>query len=136
MGFIKEDWLSIISEVLLLLYLMLAFKSSGKKYHRKMSWKPCYYLPASSPPTSVMWVSCGSWRSSRLDHCRTKWGSESATARVSCQVLCVLHHPLTTERIWPLHFRLPDLCKMSLGSHVNLELCKKGNSGKCSFKLS
>lgn len=70
MGFIKEDRLSIISEVLLLLYPMLAFKSPGKKYqegktdvkwgdrdkgeHRRMSWKPCCYLPASSPPTSVM----------------------------------------------------------------------------------
>ena len=56
----------------------------NKGEHTRMSWKPCCYLPTSGPPTAMMWVSCGSWRSSRLDNWPTKWGSRSATACVSC----------------------------------------------------
>lgn len=36
MGFIKGGWLNVISEWLLLLYLRLALKSSGKKYQEGM----------------------------------------------------------------------------------------------------
>ena len=153
MGFLKEDWLSIIFEVLLLLYLMLAFKSSGKKISGREdrcemgeigtqeNTEGCagnlvaVCLPPALP---LQWCGCGWELKERAAGWTTASQSEAANQQqhVWAAKCCVLHHPSDLKEGMATSFLPSDLCKMHLMSHVSLELCKKGDSGKCSFKLS
>lgn len=153
MGFIKGGWLNVISEWLLLLYLRLALKSSGKKYQEGMMdvkwWRqeqrgtPKHDLEVVLASPCIQSSFCNEvvifweWKKSNmLDYCPTKWGSRSATDFVDCHSAWGLALPFWAQRIWLLHSRLPNLYKMSHMFHINLKLCKEGYSGKCSFQLS
>lgn len=153
MGFIKGGWLNVISEWLRFCIWGWPWSHQGRNIRKEwwmwnggdrnkggppsMTWKLCWHLPVSSPPSAMKWSFSGSGRrSNMLDYCPTMWGSRSATDCVDCHSAWGLALPFWAQRIWLLHSRLPNLYKMSHMFHINLKLCKEGYSGKCSFQVS
>lgn len=155
MGLIKGDWLNPISEWLLLLYLVLALKSPGKKNNRRerWMWNGGEQGQRGTPKDELEPVLVSPWlqsshcndvavlRELKEQHARWLLHANKVGQQISskvcelqqCLASCTVR--LSTKGIWLLHFCLSNLYKTHLVFHVNLELCKEGSSGKCRFWL-